>query len=422
MDDRTSSDGVAEESEQSSVPTNDHTSSGFTRVSRRSAIGLGVMGTGLVVGGPFLGSVQGGSDIEIPYWQSGGEIIKWKEVPQKWHERYEEAKSVKQDQESELTKIEGVSHLSIRKNEDGEKVDSYYLQQIGVKVFEENVSDVEGEIPESINGVPLEVVETQGPQPGNCYVDSCFDGPTSWSDPFRPSMGVTTEASGGPFGSAGYSVVYEPTNTRSLLSATHIWLDDNCNPDSHTAYSLDDCHEIGDSVIRNNDNDYIIFEPNSSGNINSIDNEIERVNDKNPNIIGCYTDDGMAEMESSGTIIHFFGLVHHDDVGGLMDINENHKGSCFDTDPHGFTTGIDTQDGDSGGVYATVHDLDGDFEEESAVIVGHNLGYDKEHSPKCGGLWPWDPTSGGDESLGFASHPVDDLPDVTVGIRYDEPP
>jgi len=378
--------------EESSPTDRNSSSDRIYRVSRRTALKIAGAGGALINSVPYVGASE--NKVEIVTKRAAGEVYQTELVPQSWKERSEHARDIHRSLIEQYSNKKGVKAVSITRS--SEKAGNLHLSQPAIHVDPSKISDVSDELPHEVEGVPIQHKEFKPHAKGaQCSSgESCWEGTVNWDDPFSAAQPVFVDPdeSHESVGTAGYRVTVNGDDT--ILTSYHIFYDgSSCDGYSgEDAYSLD-CNEIGTYVQGSREDDWIVFEPNSGGNITDIRDRIRRSGwVTNPLITSYYTADGVEYIMDNRAVVWKSGIVSGHSTGYVEDHYMGRTEDCIDTGSHfGIDLSIESEQGDSGGPSYTITDDDSE-----ACMIGHTtLLTGEQIDPYCSPCewWQWDCTN-----------------------------
>jgi len=316
-------------------------------------VGSALITTGIFTG---VGSADDGDTVEIPWTYDEDGVREYKEVPKDWHDHERHSKSTVKKKQDPFLNTRGVKVVSRTRDSTTYAGKNGFKIKVGVLPGE-----YEGGIPESVNGIPVEVVEASPPNFGAC-------GSTLNTD--NIPGGVSTELNDDctefvGFGSLCTRVKDDNKDRNAMLTAAHLW--PNCHSiGGDPAYHMGDKYGEVDSwiweddiaTIKLTDTDEEEFEPQIYD---------PSTQDRHP-VVGWFGEQAIASMIADGDTVREVGVTTGTTTGPVIDdgIATSWDDECIDYSVEGTRSACDFGDGDSGGPVFRI-DNDGD-----AKMLHHN--------------------------------------------------
>lgn len=298
---------------------------------------------------PTAGSVN--NTVKVPHIIKQNEVIKWREVPQSWHEHIKSyKKSVKRSQDEYLSR-EGVLRIS------GVRWDKQFGGKNGLQIkFDIHPDQFEGDIPESVDGIPVVKNETRE----EFETVDCDN-----LGSFNPTPGgVTIEGAGGR--GTSFAKVETSSNNVGLMTAYHV-IGGDCGYNISGDAADQNCTKWGNVIDYDDDVDYAVIEPDSSF---DAEGKIREPDGTEYEIAGHYSESTVCDFAANATYLRKVGTTTGLHEGRVQACHVQ-RSSCPSLNNHGVRTSIETVNGDSGG---PVYRLDDSFSPGTAcVIVNHTV-------------------------------------------------
>lgn len=304
--------------------------------------------------GDLVETADSADTVRIATVKRGNEVLEWKEVPKVWHDHLQHARTVRKDVTQQFGSLNGVTAVLLARS------DATYGGKNGF-VIEVEVDSARGSVglPEAVDGVAIR--RTEAPEVE--FANTCCH----HTDYPRVPGGGASETGG----SAGYCVENSNGNRR-LLTANHIWgvCEDNTGAqfDQHSA-------TFGTVDAVDEDTDYALVEPTGS---DGIDDRV-LVNGLRYAVSGYKTRDGICDLVASGETCYQTGGTTCTTDGPLTGCGSIDPVQCVDFEDHGFKADIYAGEGDSGGPFVDLVELNGD---QFAALIGH-LSFVATDSTEC---------------------------------------
>lgn len=311
------------------------------RISRRAA--LKRMGAGAALSSVgFIGTAVGKNTVKTTVTRNGDGPVRRKEVPQSWHDHLQQVDDVIQQMKDEYYSQKGVETIAQVRRE--ETFGGKRGVQVRVEINEESF---EGDLPDSQENIPIDVVEAMSTGLGACQgIDESID-PVLGSAVVEEDAGTSCG-----FGSTFMTVYDYDVDANRMLTCAHLF--EAClNGISEEAV------EQGGSDFGKVDRfdanaDWATITPQDKN--TSDPSKIREGDGEEYEVNAWYTDNGISDLISTGETAYQLGATTGQ-TSGTVEANHVSDGfDCVDFDAEGVECGITNAQGDSGGPVYTYND------------------------------------------------------------------
>lgn len=344
-------------------------------------IALGTLTTGTIANeGPFESIVTVRGKDGVPR--------KTTEVPKQWWDHEQKVLEIQDNLEKQFRvndpKVNnGIDSVAIANQSN--RVSGRYISKL--KVYVSSKSGLKVDIPDKVDGVPVDQAETKAHVPDSCGKE--------YVDVLRGGIAVDEPDNTGP-GTA--TCMVERNGKYYIMTACHVVATTCTEPLGVSVYNYHDGgNYIGDVEDCQIGEDWAIINKASDSNISYFENEIY----SQPGILaGHVTKNGLLNLKSSGTWVYHQGWATCESIGLVGEIDVPVK-ACDSNgitykDNHYVKVSTPTDGGDSGGPHFHKYTKDG--YDRLAIIAPHY----------------------GGESVGCAAYHIHESDNINFDPMFDE--
>lgn len=327
-----------------------------------------------------IGLVRGNNTVVIPITRDHKGVVRTMRVPRKAYRYDQHVKQLAKRLSERRIRDENIA--SVKVTSANKTVNGHPVTKLQVGIPEDGKPS---EVPDSIEGVPIEKVRDAEFVPGECHNTGTYD-------PVPGGVKITAQDTV----ATGFGRVMDVSNGESrYMTCAHVVeekddLDCGTGEGSKVAQGGNIMGKVAKGSI---DGDWAIIKETSGDDITGYDKDVLWENHGYRDFEDFYTEDGLRELMKNDDALYKMGLTSGSTNGLINAMNVDEEGYCghrtvdSSGDPYGVELTVPGGPGDSGAPVFTKYPNNPDEQLSSA---GHWVGYDENsdsNSTGCDPAW-----------------------------------